>query len=47
MVVINSFLKEGTFPEDLNSSWYSEKYIFVRTETADHLAYYEIYLKDV
>ena len=47
MVVINSFLKEGIFPEDLNSSWYSKKYIFVRTETADHLAYYEIYLKDV
>ena len=43
MVVINSFLKEGIFSEDLNSFWYSKKDIFVTTESADHLAYYEIY----
>ena len=27
MVVINNFLKEGIFPEDLNSFWYSKKII--------------------
>ena len=39
MVVINSFLKEGIFPEDLNSFWYSKKNYY----EMHYYAYYEIY----